>query len=440
MSAGNAAYPVSGTRRAYTVGLLTAIFTLGFLDRQIINILAEPIKRDLRLGDGQLGLLTGLSFALFYAVLGLPIARLADRSDRGQVIAASLAVWSVFTIVCGRTGGFGSLLLARIGVGVGEAGCNPPAASLIADIVPPGRRASAMAVYSLGNPLGSMIGLAFGGLIAGAFGWRAAFLLAGLPGIAVAVLAWFTLGDPRRTDRSAAAPPLSQALRQFAAKPSFWLLGGGAALMAFVSYGKVAFYGSFFLRNHADGLDAAARDLAALTGVSLTPIGLLGLLLGLLLGMSGAFGMVLGGRLADRAARRGPAAYMTAPALAAAAQVPFFVAALVVPGFWASMLLFCVPAVLTTFWFGPVLAVVTGIVEPRNRSTAGAAMQLVINLVGLGLGPLVVGLLSQAFSGGGGGGDGDSLRTALAICSAAGLVAAALFHHARRHIPFDMVG
>lgn len=432
-----AAFPVGPTQRRYTLGLLLIIYTLGFLDRQIINIIAEPIKRDLKLTDGELGLLTGVAFALFYTILGLPIARLADRADRSRVIAASVAVWSGFTILCGQASGFGSLLLARIGVGVGEAGCTPPATSLIADITPRAGRASAMATYSLGSPLGAMLGLALGGLIAGAFGWRWAFILAGAPGLLVAVVAWVTLADPRRSQAATPVPPFREALGAFVGKRTFWLLGFGAALMAFVNYGKVAFYRSFFLRNHADGLTRATADVAAVTGVTLPPLGLLGLLLGLLLGVSGAIGMVTGGWLADRAARRGPAAYMTAPIIAAIVQAPFFVAALFVPGFWSALLLFCVPALLTTFWVGPVYAVTTELIGPRVRSTAAAVMQMIINLIGLGLGPLMVGLLSQTL--GPGGGDGESLRLALAVLSGAGLLAAACFYAARKYVATDMI-
>lgn len=433
------AYPVSDARRRYTMGLLLLIYTLGFLDRQVVNILAEPIKQELGLSDGQLGALTGLAFALFYTTLGIPVARLADRYDRSRIIAASLTIWSSFTALSGAAGSFAALFAMRVGVGVGEAGCNPPATSLIADIVPRAKRASAMAVYALGNPLGSMIGLAFGGIIAAQFGWRTAFVIAGVPGIAIAMLALFTLKDPRAAaSKSDDTPRIGEALREIAGRRAFWFLGLGAAMMAFVSYGKVAFYASFFLRNHASGLEQAGADIAAATGVTLAPLALLGVLLGVLLGGSGALGMVIGGRLADRAARRSAAAYMTAPTIAAVVQMPFFVAALFVDGFWASIGLLCIPALLTTFWFGPLFAVVAGIVRPRVRSTAAAAMQLVINILGLGFGPLTVGLLSGALAGGGGG-DGESLRWSLALCSAAGLFAAVFFHAARRHIDREMI-
>jgi MFS family permease len=427
-------------RRRYVLGLLVVIYTLGFLDRQVINILAEPIKTDLHLGDAQLGALTGLAFALFYTLLGVPIARVADRYDRSRVIAGSLAVWSGFTALCGMATGFWSLFAMRVGVGIGEAGCSPPAVSLIADIVPKAKRASAMAIYSLGNPIGSLLGLAFGGIVAAQFGWRVAFLVAGLPGLAVAVLVLLTLRDPRHMLAVASEPTPSfrEALHEIAGKRSFWLIGLGAAMMAFISYGKTAFYASFFLRNHADGLAAAASALDDVTGVALKPIALLGMLLGILLGVAGGCGVMLGGWLADRAGRNGVRHYMTAPSVAAIAQIPFFVAALFVDGFWASLALFCVPGVLTAIWFGPVFAVVTGLVRVRVRSTAGAMLQLIINIIGLGLGPLTVGLLSNALSATPGG-DGESLRLSMAICSLAGALAAAFFISARRYLPRDTI-
>jgi MFS family permease len=431
--------PYSPARRRYILGLLVLIYTLGFLDRQVINILAEPIKLDLGLGDGELGALTGLAFALFYTLLGVPIARLADRYDRSRVIAGSLAIWSSFTALCGAATGFASLFAMRVGVGVGEAGCSPPAVSLIADIVPRAKRASAMAIYALGNPLGSLIGLAFGGIVAAQFGWRVAFLVAGLPGLAIALVVLTTLRDPRRDLPAAAAPPpkFGDALKIIGGKPSFWLVGLGAAMMAFISYGKTAFYASFFLRNHADGLASASAAIEAATGIALKPIGLLGLLLGILLGTAGGCGVMLGGWLADRAGRRDIRGYMTAPSLAAIAQIPFFVAALYVDNLWLSLGLLCVPGILTAFWFGPVFATITGLVPARARSMAGALLQLVINIIGLGFGPLTVGLISSALSDQAG--DGDSLRMALAICSLAGLLAAGFFHAARRYLARDMI-
>ncbi|MGP1275131.1 MAG: MFS transporter, partial [Caulobacterales bacterium] len=187
--------PLAPSARRYAVGMLLVIYIFNFLDRQIVNILAEPIKLELGVADWQLGMLTGLAFALFYTVLGIPIARYAEKADRVKIISAAVGVWSLFTIACGLAGNFIQLLLARIGVGVGEAGCSPPAHSLITDYTPKEERASALAFYSMGIPLGSLAGMALGGLIADAYGWRMAFFVAGAPGIILAVMAFLTLPE-----------------------------------------------------------------------------------------------------------------------------------------------------------------------------------------------------------------------------------------------------
>lgn len=426
-------------RERYALCVLMLIYAFGYLDRQVVNILAEPIKNELHLSDSALGLLTGLAFALFYTLLGLPVARLADRFDRSRIISISLFVWSSCTALSGLASSYVSLLLLRIGVGIGEAGCNPPATSLIADVVPRHRRASAMSIFALGNPIGSLLGLAVGGIIAATLGWRAAFLIAGLPGIALALLAWLTLPEPRRDRKQAEdVPTIGEAFREFGGKPTFWLLGLGAAMMAFVHYGNIAFYSSFFLRNHADGLASSVVWAHDATGIDLPPLALLGIALGLMMGVFGALGIVAGGKIADRVGARNPAAYMTAPFVAAAAQVPFCIMGLFVENVWLALGLFCVPAFLTTIWFGPVMAVAAGLVGPRVRSTSGAMLQLIINLIGLGLGPLSIGILSDLIAGTGGD-SGQSLRFALAASSATGLLAALCFFRARAYIARDMI-
>ena len=195
--------PFSAAYTRYAMFLLLGIYIVNFLDRSVVNILAEPIKQELHLADWQLGMMSGLAFALFYTVLGIPIARLAERSNRPIIIGTATAVWSGFTMLSGTASSFIQLIAYRIGVGVGEAGCTPPAHSLIADYVPKERRASALAFYSMGTPLGGLLGLVMGGLVADAYGWRAAFLVAGLPGIVFALLTWFTLKEPRKAAISA---------------------------------------------------------------------------------------------------------------------------------------------------------------------------------------------------------------------------------------------
>ncbi|HCY54144.1 MAG TPA: MFS transporter, partial [Oceanicaulis sp.] len=284
--------------------MLLVIYIFNFLDRQIVNILAEPIKLELGLADWQLGMLTGLAFAAFYTVLGIPIARYAEKADRVKIISVAVAVWSAFTIACGLAANFTQLLLARIGVGVGEAGCSPPAHSLITDYTPKEERASALAFYSMGIPLGSLVPMALGGLIADAFGWRAAFFVAGAPGIILAVMAFLTLPEPRRGLEKKVVPvkgpSFVDAIKELKSKKSFWWISIGAALSAMVGYGHIAFYGSFYLRNHGEGLTAMAVSVNEMIGVSFGPIGFVGTALGLIIGVCGAAGTFLGGVLADR--------------------------------------------------------------------------------------------------------------------------------------------
>ncbi|MCH8685603.1 spinster family MFS transporter [Pedomonas mirosovicensis] len=299
----------SPSYRAYALWLLLFIYTLNFLDRTIINILAEPIKNELGLRDWQIGMMSGLAFALFYTVLGIPIARLAERRNRPLIIAASLAVWSGFSALCGLAQGFGQLVLARIGVGIGEAGCTPAAHSLIAETTPREKRASSLAFYSLGIPLGSLAGMAFGGFVADAFGWRMAFVLAGAPGLLLALVAALSLREPRKYQAALTDAPgqdaisFRAAMAELAGKRSFWWMAMGAALTAFLSYGNGAFLGSFFFRVHGPQLAELAEGLARAAGVSLGPAGVLGPALGLLIGVAGGLGTYMGG--ASPTGRRG---------------------------------------------------------------------------------------------------------------------------------------
>ncbi|MEQ7154570.1 spinster family MFS transporter [Brevundimonas aurifodinae] len=427
----------SGYRR-YGLALLMVVLTFNFLDRQIVNILAEQIKTDLGISDAQIGLMTGFAFAVLYTVLGLPIARWAERGDRVVIISVALAVWSGFTVACGFAQSFLQLLLARVGVGVGEAGCTPPSHSLISDYAPREKRASALAFYSLGIPLGSLAGLAVGGVAADLYGWRVAFVLAGAPGLLLALVVLFTLREPRRTQTPAAvrdsAAPISgrdawAALRR---SRTFWWMSGGAATMGFLGYGHLAFYGSFYFRNHAEALAALVP-----AGSDLGPAAVLGLSLGVLVGLCGLAGTFLGGQIADWGAKRDVRIYMTLPAVAVLLGAPFFLAAASVKDLGLSFLLLTVPLTLNSLWYGPVYASAQSLVPPQCRATASAVLLFIINLVGLGLGPLAVGLLSDGFATTMGLAEG--LRWALITTAAAGLVAAACFLVARRSIRHEMV-
>lgn len=435
----------SGYRR-YAMWVLLCIYALNFLDRQIVNILAEPIKHDLELADWQLGVMTGFAFAVFYTVLGVPIARMAETGNRVWIISAAMAVWSLFTVLCGFAQNFVQLLLLRIGVGIGEAGCSPPSHSLITDSVPRDKRASALAFYSMGIPLGSLVGMLFGGVIADFYGWRTAFMLAGAPGLLFAVIAVLTLREPRRELKKQAAaikaeaaprPRLADALRELRSKRSFWWMAAGAAIKAFITYGHVAFYGSFFFRNHADGLAALADKLKAATGIALGPAGLLGLALGVILGVFGALGIFIGGRLSDRLAVRDVRGYMLVPAISIAVATPFQIASLLAGDLMLAFALLAIPTALNSFYYGPVLASVQSLVQPHTRATASAILFLIVNLVGLGLGPVFVGALSDLLAGAFG--SAESLRQAMIWSAVVGVVSGLFFLRARRTIATEIV-
>lgn len=424
----------------YAIALLFVIYTLNFLDRQIINILAEPIKHDLGLADWQLGAMTGLAFALFYTTLGLPIARLADRHHRGKIIAVSLFIWSGFTALCGLAGNFAQLLFFRIGVGMGEAGCSPAAQSLISDITAKEQRARALSLYAMGIPIGSLLGMIIGGVAVDIWGWRHALMFVGAPGVVVALLALFTLRDPRMDKRRSAragamsggeVPSLREAARELASKPSFWWISVGTALTSFVGYGHQTFFASFFLRNHNAELAAFADTL----GLGVT--GLLGISLGLVLGIGGSLGTYIGGVATDRFIRRGPEVYAYVPAIGAALAIPFFIIAFLLPsGLWA-MLLLLVPTIFKNMWYGPVFSSIQSVVHQRSRATATAVFLFILNALGLGLGPISIGFVSDMLSKSLG--EAEGLRWAMIMLTLFSLLAVACFWQARKSIARDQV-
>lgn len=430
---------VSTGYRRYALCVLLVIYILNFLDRQIVSILAEPIKHDLGLADWQLGLMTGLAFALFYTLLGIPIARVAETGNRPRIIAAAAGAWSLFTIACGFAQNFVQLVLCRVGVGIGEAGCTPPAHSLITDYTPREKRASALAFYSLGIPLGGLFGMALGGLIADAHGWRTAFLVAGAPGIVMALVAATTLVEPRSrlaadlAASRAARPPFRAAMAEIRAKRTFWLIAFAAAIKAFIGYGAAAFLAPFFFRNHAAELTLIAEGY----GLGLT--GLLGITLGIVLGLTGAVGTWMGGFLADRYGARDLRAYVSIPAISTLMGIPFYIAGLLSDSAVFALVMFAFPPLLNTLWYGPGYAAVQGLVRPQNRATAAAVLLFLINLIGLGLGPLGVGAVSDLISGPLGLGMAEGVRWSLMIFILFGALASALFWMARKTIREEMV-
>lgn len=393
-SGGPGATPLSPSYVQGALWLLLLVYTLNFLDRQIVNILAVPIKDEFNLTNAQWGLLVGVAFAFVYTVLGIPIARYADRfsSNRVTIISAALAVWSAFTVACGLAQNYAQLLIARIGVGVGEAGCTPPAHSLIADKVPPEKRASALAFYSMGVPIGSFFAFAFGGWIAQELNWRWALFLVGIPGVLLALVTMFYLKEPRRLGLIAPpkvdAPKMGffQAVKALGGIPSYWYACFAASVLAFIGYGQIAFFSLFYAHAHQ---------------LSLTEIGLA---LAFVVGIAGALGTFAGGQIADRAAQRDTRAYFSVPAVAMIAATPFFLGAMFAPagaaglsgglmdGTLLSLLLLAIPTFLNSLWYGPVYASIQAVVSPQLRASAVAIMLFIVNMVGLGLGPTALGI------------------------------------------------
>lgn len=438
---GHAIKPVTAGYRSYAMGLLLVIYIMNFVDRQVINILAEPIKNELGLLDWQLGAMSGLAFAVFYTLLGLPIARYAERGNRPRIIAVALALWSGFTALCGLAQNFVQLVLFRIGVGIGEAGCTPPAHSLITDYVPKEKRASALAFYSMGTPLGSLVGMALGGVIADAYGWRWAFIVCGLPGIVLAIVVMLTLVEPRvkqvldDVKRVAAkGPTFKDALKVLTHKRTFWLIAFAAAIKAFIGYGHAPFTASFFLRNHAEEV----ATLAAQFG--LQSQGFLGIALGVVGGLAGALGAFVGGMIADKYGARDLRAYVSVPAVAALVTIPVYCFAMTVDSAAIAIGVLAINAILGTLWYGPVYATAQSIAPPNMRATASAIMLFVINLVGLGLGPLAVGILSDYVAIGLDMGKAEGVRWALIISVLANIGAVAMFWMARKSIREEMEG
>lgn len=369
-----------------TLWVLLIVYIFNFLDRQIVNILAEPISRDLGLNDTQIGLMTGVAFAAFYTLLGIPIARYADspKTNRVGLIAGALVVWSAMTAVCGMAQNFVQLLLARIGVGIGEAGCTPAAHSLIADMTEPAKRSSAMAFYALGIPIGTLLGMLIGGQLADIYGWRIAFIAVGLPGILLAIVVVRLISDPRRgvdgiATASQAAPQLNsaQAFTEIIKSRAFLLLLAAGSAASFLSYGKTTWTTIFFQRTHG-----------------LSP-GETGFWFGIWGGVAGIIGTWLGGWLADHYGKKNRRHVLTAPAIGMALAIPFALASYNAADWRIALLFLMIPTLLNSLYYGPTYSSAQGLVPMPARAMASATLLFCQNLIGLGLGPLFFGMLSD---------------------------------------------
>ena len=400
--------------RAYVLGSLLLVYIFNFIDRAILAVLNDPIKISLGLEDWHMGMIGGTAFALFYVTLGIPIARISETRSRKWIILAALTLWSLMTVFCGFATSFLMLFLLRVGVGIGEAGCTPPAQSMIADYFKPSSRATAVSIYALGVPLGAMFAGVAGGPIndyvtgqnvynlmasmglegladslnvVALEGWRIAFAAVGLPGLLLGFVLIFTLKEPPRgyTDPVSAqnkeTAKLAEVLRILKSKPAYIHVVLGAAIASFVGYGIGHFVTAFLRRVHGLSLTEAAIYYS------------------LVMGLFAAIGVFSSGWISDRISKRHPNALSWLPALGMSVSVPLYVIGFLVPELFIALIPLCAAALLHYFYLGPMYAVFGGVVDSRMRATSVAVALFVVNLVGLALGPPASGILSTTLKG-----------------------------------------
>ncbi|GAM99890.1 major facilitator family transporter [alpha proteobacterium U9-1i] len=382
MSDAVAAHPGYGTKsyRAYVLGVLLVVYTFNFIDRILIGIVGEDLKHDLGVSDFQLGLLGGPAFAILYTLLGIPIARYAERGNRITIVSIGAAVWSLMTALCGFANSFLQLVLARIGVGIGEAACIPPSHSAISDYFPTERRATALSIFALGIPIGTMMAAVGGGWLVQNFDWRSAFWLLGAPGLVAALILKLTVREPPRVAAASKAPSFGETFKVLASKPSFWHVAFAGALMSFVGYANAQFLVSFTVRNYGLSIAEASYAFGAIAGFAV------------------AIGTFLGGFLGDRLSARHPRVLAWLPALGIAVCVPAYGLAFMQQSFGAAFAILMVAPIFHYLYLGPMFAVTQGVAEPRTRATAAALLLLIVNLIGYGLGPPTIGALADYFA------------------------------------------
>lgn len=409
----------------FALGLLFVVALFNYIDRTILSIMQVTLKRDLGLTDTELGTLTGLSFALFYTTLALPVARLADRFARKYVLVAALTIWTLMTTASGFANGYFTLLACRIGVAAGEAGCVPSTHSMISDFFPRHRRALAMAVWGLALPLGGMLGFAFGGKLTAALGWRQTFIVVGLAGLALVPFVLLFLKEPRRgrfeTSESAPVPrrTVAESLRLLWGLRSFRYLVIGEALQAWAQTAMMSWNAPFYSRVHAMPIAEIATWLALITG------------------FGGAVGTFLGGALAERFGKRDVRWYMRVPAIAAFLTAPFALIQYFVGDPRLSLMAAVIPATMVNVYLAPGNAVSQSLAPPDMRAFTSAVFVLVVNLIGMGMGPTVTGILSDLFANRFGAGE-LALRFALPTVIVPAIAAAMFFWRSASHLPREL--
>ena len=413
---------ITNRHRHYILFMVTLVYVVNYLDRQILAILLPLIKTEFGVSDSALGLLAGPAFAVIYATLGVPLAFIGDRLNRRNIIAGSMALFSLMTLICYYATSFTHLLLARFGTGIGEAGTGPSINSIIADLYPPKQRATALSIYSAGLNVGLLLAFFGGGWIAQHYGWRAAFLASGLPGLVLVALFLFTVEEPRRghSDGLAdhiAAPGLVTTARFLWSQRSFRFIALGTSMSSFGGYAAIAFVPSFLARSHG-----------------MTPAQI-GLLLAVTTGVFGFIGTAFAGVIADRLGKADLGRTMLVPVLATFIGVPFAPIFYLSPSLTWTIVALCVPSLLGASYLGPAYSATQGLVPLRMRATAAAILLFVLNMIGLGLGPQTVGILSDLLRPSLG---ADSLRWALLSTLITGLAGAYCYWQASRTLQKDV--
>ena len=415
-TAGTAAVVSGNGYRRWLLFVLFLVCFVNYADRSVVGAVLEPIRKEFHLSDSQLGLLQGLSFALFYALLGIPIARLAERYSRVRIIAVATLVWSAMTALCGTVSSYLMLLSMRVGVGVGEAGFMSPATSLLGDHYERQERSLATSFMMLGVPFGGLVGALLGGRIAQTLGWRWAFLVMGVPGLLIAVLIFLTLREPARgvahERAEAEAPSLLDVLLQCGSQPVFRHVVMGGILGGFGLHGVGQFLGVYFSRVHGLSYGAAGALYGAQTFLSV------------------AGGLLIGGSLTHRLGKRDARWYALIPAIGMFGAVPLYLAGFLAQGLTASATLIILAGVSLVMHYGPGLAIVQNLATPRTRASYVALYMLFINMVAMGLGPPLLGFLSDSFARHLGSGPGASAEgLTLALMASTVLYAWGGFHY-----------
>jgi len=403
--------------------MLCFVYVLNFLDRQLISILAKPIQDGLQITDSQLGRITGFYFALFYCSIAIPVGWLADRTNRMKVLSIACALWSGATAACGMATSYGQLVIARMAVGVGEAGGVPPSYAIISDYFPRERRGAAMAIFNLGPPLGSALGVAFGASLAAAFDWRLPFYVIGAIGVVTAIVVYMLVPEPRRGghDGAIAAPAEAAAapagfvstITRFFSNPILLLASIASGAANFITYGMSNFATLFLMREKGMQLSEVAIWYALVVGVCMSA------------------GIYVSGQLIDRFGARSKAAYAVIPAVSLVLALPFFLGFVWAPDWRLALIFLCVPMFLNSFFLSATVTFVQGEVHPDQRVISGALLLLVMNFIGLGLGPTYVGMASDFFLPSHG---VHALQTAFFALAPMYLIAALLFFALARRI------